>query len=101
MPYRREQMVPIYTHYPDQVRWYPLNFQGGYEPAWWERFEEQFEPRWLERTERELGILPGREPVWWELFEEQFEPDWLQRLERQMGIPQPFNPRFDLPRGAY
>ncbi|MDI6812741.1 MAG: hypothetical protein QMC95_11570 [Desulfitobacteriaceae bacterium] len=59
--------VPIYSPYPPHIRRYPLNYTGGYEPAAWERFEEQFE-------------LP-----------------WLQRLERRLGIPQPYAPRYDLP----
>jgi len=96
--HQRTTFVPIYGHYPHQVRWYPVNYTGGYEPAWWERYEEQFEPRWLKQMEKRMGFMPGKEPIWWELFEEQFEPAWLQRLERQMGIPQPFDPRYDLPR---
>lgn len=95
--HKRTTLVPIYGHYPHQVHWYPVNYTGGYEPAWWERYEEQFEPRWLKQMERRMGFVHGKEPIWWELFEEQFEPAWLQRLERRMGIPQPFDPRYDLP----
>lgn len=90
--------VPIYTPYPPYVRYYPINYPGGYEPAWWQRYEEKFEPRWLQQRERQLGIMPGREPLWWELYEEQFEPRWLQFQERRLGIPQPYDPRYDAPR---
>lgn len=97
MPHRSLPYVPIYSPYPPHVRRYPLNYMGGYEPASWERFEAQFEPRWLRQAEARLGFRPGREPLWWELYEEQFEPPWLQRLERRLGIPQPYDPRYDLP----
>jgi hypothetical protein len=97
----RTNIVPIYGHYPHQVRWYPVNYTGGYEPVWWEHYEEQFEPRWIKAMEKRMGFMPGREPIWWELFEEQFEPAWLQRLERRMGIPQPFDPRYDNPYKGY
>ncbi|MDA8229666.1 MAG: hypothetical protein M0T74_18595 [Desulfitobacterium hafniense] len=93
------QYVPIYNPYPHVVYRLPVNYLGGYEPLWWERYEEQFQPAWLQKMEREYGFAPGREPLWWELFEEQFEPAWLQREERRLGIPQPFDPRFDLPPG--
>jgi len=96
MPHRTG--VPIYSPRPPYVRYYPLDFPGGYEPPAWERFEEQFHPPWLRQMERRLGFTPGREPVWWELFEEQFEPPWLQRMERRLGIPQPYDPRYDYPR---
>lgn len=57
MYHTRTNVVPIYGHYPHQVRWYPVNYTGGYEPAWCERYEEKFEPRWIKEMEEHMGFV--------------------------------------------